>query len=406
MKKKVLLAANSCWYLHNFRGNFISQLIRLGYELTAVAPKDEYCSHLESCNYINLKMHGGSVNPFREMSAVRQIRKILAEVQPDIVLSYGSKTNMYFGTACKTVGIPQIANVSGIGVLKSGNPLMRRAVLYLYRRALQGCAHVFFQNQEDMESFLTLGIADPKKSQRIMGSGVDVKRFALQQMPELSGQIRIAYVGRLIESKGLPHIIHALNLIRSQREDNNGPIAWVPEDTTLPDIHLDVFGSAQSGRAGSLDTTKLSEFPGLQLHGHRSDMAQALEDVHIVCLPSYYGEGVPRSLLEALALGKIIITSDHPGCRDTLVFNQAEENVTQGGARIASNGALVPPKDSQAIAEAIVELWNRRSRWADMGKASRNLAEQRFDEKDVNRRYTEVMQRILNQSSTSGAPAQ
>jgi glycosyltransferase involved in cell wall biosynthesis len=367
VNERIAITANSSWYLYNFRSALIRELRSRGYHIIAMAPEDRYSPRIPADEFIPLNLRAASLNPLRELASLLHFRRMLRNSAPALILSFGPKINIYAGLIAGA--IPQISNISGVGIIKARGALLRQVFFSLYRFAFRHMAFTFFQNLEDQESFVRQGIVKPGEHERIMGSGVDLRRFTAQPLAA-DAPLRIAYVGRLLASKGIAALIDAFRRVLSD----------------IPDAELHVYGSADPEKRDSIDINDYRDIPSLHFHGHCDDIIGALYDKQLVALPSFYGEGVPRSLIEALALGKIILTSDHAGCRDTVIHGK--------------NGRLVPPGDSEtvtvALAQAIRKIHRDRSDWREMSRRSRRLAEEVFDENEILRRYNSRIEEILN----------
>jgi glycosyltransferase involved in cell wall biosynthesis len=310
----MLLCANSSWYIYNFRLNLIKELKRQGYRVSVLAPKDEYSPFIQNevDGFYHLNLNRSSLNPVKEFLSLLQLRRHLASIKADIILTYGPKINIYCGLVQNKHRTKQISNISGIGIIKSKALIFQKALFFLYRLAFKSSNFTFFQNQEDMNEFITQGITTEQNSKRIMGSGVDLEMFQKQEFPK-TDKIKIAYIGRLLKSKGIQDLISAVKRVRK----------------TNSKLELHVYGSTDPGNKDSINLVDFNSNENIIFHGHSNNIKQALKDNHIVSLPSYYGEGIPRSLIEALASGRMIITTNHPGCRDTVVEGKMDSCASQ-----------------------------------------------------------------------------
>jgi glycosyltransferase involved in cell wall biosynthesis len=259
--------------------------------------------------------------------------------------------------------------ITGVGsALGGGSGLKRRSLQWLlrqlYRVALAGVHVVFFQNPDDERLFRSLGLVGRRRGQRIVrvaGSGVDLERFSATPLP--AGPVTFLMIGRLIRDKGVAEYVEAAKRIRLVRPDARiqllGPLD--PNPSAISQAELDTWIATGA----------------IEYLGSTADVRPFLAAAHVCVLPSY-GEGMPRSVLEAMAMARPIVTTDVPGCRETIVAGR--------------NGLLVPVRDPIALANAMLELIDEpMERLSEMGRESRRIAEERFDVRVVNQAILEAM---------------
>jgi glycosyltransferase involved in cell wall biosynthesis len=277
------------------------------------------------------------------------------------VLTYTVKPVIYGLLAARTAGVPRrVALITGLGfsfleARSAAQSVLQRAIRWLYRRALQGADVVLFQNRDDEEVFRSRGLLRPRQDVRLVaGSGVNLERYAARPLP--AGRRRFLMIARLLVDKGVQEYLEAAARLRAARPDVScdliGPLEDHPAAVSAQQIQ-------QAVRSGAV-----------VYHGAVRDVRPHLAAAHVYVLPSYR-EGTPRTVLEAMATGRPIITTDAPGCRETVIPGR--------------NGALVSVADSEA-------LFREMLRFADfddaelsrMGTASREIAEAKFDVRKVN----------------------
>lgn len=362
---KIAFIANSAWYLSNFRASTLEAFSQQ-HAVSCLFPAQDDPAPLTRYDVARVPFYLDAVStqPVKEGRALLSLIATLRRVRPAMVYSFNPKTNLYALMACWLLRLPCVPNVSGVGVASQLGGLKgwlyRGLAGFFYRRA----KHVFFQNRQDREAFLQAGWVTEARSEVIPGSGVDLARF--HPKPREPGRpVRFLMAARLLKAKGVPEYLKA------SRE-----------------LHVRMPGKVEFLLAGALELSERgvpkasieawAGESGMTFLGHIDDMPALLDTVDCVVLPSYYPEGVPRSLIEAAAAGKVIVTTNRPGC---------EEVVLPG-----ENGWCVPPQDMEALSQAmqgVAEL--DEAGLIRMGQASRALAEQRFDEALVIDRYWQVL---------------
>lgn len=375
--KTVSILYNTSVYVVKFRLPLIRALQQAGYEVVVIAPTDEATPVLleTGARHIPIGMSQYGMNPLAELKSIREITAILRRLRPCASLHYTVKPNTFGAIAAERAGVPVISNIAGAGrAFSSGNPVMRRLVSGLYRRGLRKVHTVFFQNGDDMEVFLRGGLVRQEQCKRIPGSGVDLQTYHAAPLPE--GPARFLFVGRLLHEKGIAEYLQAAEQV----------LAETPAGAR-PEFHI-VGEHEDTGKyIPRADLDRLTKTGQVTYHGtlKPAQVAEEIRCATCVVLPSYYGEGVPRVLLEACASARPIITTDNVGCRDV--------------AEPGQNGWMVPPRDAASLAGAMREfLALPHARIEDMAQAARHTAETRFDEKIVLRAYLDSISEIATPS--------
>jgi glycosyltransferase involved in cell wall biosynthesis len=286
------------------------------------------------------------------------MRALIRAERPDVVLAYTIKPVIVAALAGRAERVPRIVSlITGAGyAFTGGRELKRRvsraAAALLYRLALKRSDVIIFQNPDDERLFRELRLVPKtRETQVVNGSGVDLDRFAPAPVPARTSFLMIA---RLLKDKGIREFAEAAKRVKAVHPDT--PITLVGDFDPSPD---------------SLTCKELDELVrcGVHYRGHLDDVRPAIADCSVYVLPSYR-EGTPRSVLEAMAMGRAIITTDAPGCRETVIEGE--------------NGFLVPPRDSNALFEAMTRFVDDPAIAAAMGKASRRLVEAKYDVRQVN----------------------
>jgi glycosyltransferase involved in cell wall biosynthesis len=363
---KFALVANTGWYLYNFRRNLMLALRAAGHEIVVISPPDTYGERLarEGFVHVDWNVSNSGQNPWSELRAVFELRRVLEEHSIDAVLSYTPKGNIYSGLACLRSRRVTVPNISGLGRSLAEGSRLAALTKLLYRIALQRAPKVYFQNEDDREMFTRARILGPVPTERLMGSGVDLFRFQAAPLPcvtALDGEVVFLLVARLIWDKGIRQYVEAARIVRQR---------W-------PAARFRMLGALPAPGPASVSSADLQawETEGLiEYLGTSDDVPAVLREVDCMVLPSYYREGVPRSLIEASAMGRPCITTDMPGCRD----------VVEHGA----TGWLCTPRDVGSLVErleAFLELPSEQRQL--MGARARQRAEQVFDERVILRSY-------------------
>jgi glycosyltransferase involved in cell wall biosynthesis len=359
---KLIFFANTEWYLFNFRLGLAKYLRDHGAEVVMVSPSGPYGRKLEAegFRWIPVPMARRSLNPLREAWLLWRLFRIYQTEKPDITHHFTIKCVVYGGLAARLVGVHGIVGaVAGMGFVFASQQalarLLRPVVRTLLRIALGGRnCRLILQNSDDRDALVSSAIVDPKHVRLIPGSGVNTKRFApsmLDKEPHRTRRVLLA--ARLLWEKGIAEYVAAAKQLKQDGLNVEFLLAGEPD-----------VGNPNSVRAEQVDAWR--DEGVIRPLGHIDDMATLLREIDVMTLPSFYREGVPRSLIEAAAAGLPIITTDMPGCRDVV-----ENNV---------NGFLVPARDSAALAESLRKVLEDPTLAARMGAAGRLKALVEFDE--------------------------
>ena len=370
MKIAVLVCYNPT--LINFRLDFMLEMIRLGHQVVAVGNEsDEKWSRIlqpYGIEYRYIKMQRNGLNPVRDFFSFVQLVKLLKKEKPDRIFTSQAKMVLYGGLAAYYLGIREVYPlIAGLGsvFLSSGmkGRILKKILMSGYRLSLRKSPSVFFQNQDDASFFVDNRIVPSGKIVFLNGSGVNLEQFVKQPFPETFGCLCVC---RILRDKGVLEYLSACRALKKQ----------------YPDIRCLLVGPFDSNPS-ALKPGELQPYiddGSIEYFGEQTDVRPYLAQCSVFVLPSYR-EGTPKSVLEAMACGKAIITTDAPGCRETVVEGK--------------NGFLVPVKDDKAIEEKTLFLYQNPVVCEQMGNASRQIAEQRFDVRLVNQTILQTM-KILN----------
>ncbi|WP_442598409.1 glycosyltransferase family 4 protein [Parapusillimonas sp. JC17] len=298
-------------------------------------------------------------NPIEELQTLLALWRLFRGLQPDLVHAVTIKPVLYGGIAARLAGVrAYVAAVSGLGFIFMRKPggfdFLRTAATLLYKLALgHRNSRVIFQNQSDRDVLMRAGVVKPRQAVLIRGSGVDLDVFPVQPEPE--GPVRALMVSRLLKDKGVMEFVQAAKLAAGDAT----ALRWV------------LVGSPDPGNPASISDEEFARWKQegiVECLGERKDIAELYAGAHIAVLPSYR-EGLPKSLVEAAACGRAVVTTDVPGCRDAI-----EPGVS---------GVLVPARDARALADAVLRLAGDAPLRKQMGAAGRALAETEFDIRKV-----------------------
>lgn len=368
---KFLLIAGYSESLTNFRGPLIDALIASGQDVHAAAP--ELCEHQEVAAKLREKgvhihsvsMNRTGMNPWHDLKTLWSLYRLMRQVRPDRVLGYTIKPVIYGSLAAWLARVPaRYALVTGLGYAFAGESgersLLRGIATRLYQLALRFTDAVFFQNPDDRDLFVKRGILSTAgKSVVVNGSGIDINQFKPVSLPSEPAFLLIA---RLLGDKGVREYVTAARLVRRQFPQCKFRLAGWIDDSPDAIAQEELNHWAADGV--------------IEFLGRLKDVRPALADCSIYVLPSYR-EGTPRTVLEAMAMARAVITTDAPGCRETV-----EPGV---------NGLLVPVKSAEELAQAMLMLIGDPQQVAAMGEQGRRIAEQKYDVHKVNQQMLTMM---------------
>jgi glycosyltransferase involved in cell wall biosynthesis len=369
---KIVISINASWNVINFRAGLVRALQGSGYDVVALAPADEFSARFADMGvaFEPIEMDPRGTSPLKDALLLGRYYRILKRIRPDVYLGYTAKPNIYGSFAAQALGIPVINNVAGLGVAFLSRNWLNLLIRCLYKAAFRRSAHVFFQNPDDLALFRSANLVDPAKTSLLPGSGIDLGRFQPSAPRPRGETVTLLMVTRLLWAKGVGEFVESARRLRER----------------YPQARFQIAGIIDDARREGVPRTELKRWQEnglIEYLGALDDVRPALAAADCIVLPSYYPEGTPRSLLEAAATGKPLISCDVPGCRDVVLDG--------------INGFLCEPKDATSLTSAIrrmIELPEIKRR--RMGEASRREAEQRFDERIVTERYIEEIGRLLN----------
>lgn len=374
---KTLFVLNSTWNLLNFRSGLIRALESAGHDIVAVASRDNYAPKLKelNCRLIPVQIDAGGMNPGKDLDLFLQYLRILKQEQPDVILSYTIKPNVYCSLAATMQGLPIINNISGLGTVFIRKSWATMFVKALYRLALSRSSKVFFQNKDDMRLFLENNLVRAEITESIPGSGINLQDFSLLPFHKATQhRFRFLLIARMLWDKGIGEFVKAAKALHYK----------------YPHTEFCLLGFLNVNNPSAIPRSQLEEWVSegtIKYLGVVDDVRSELAAADCVVLPSYR-EGTPRALLEAAAIGKPIITTDVAGCREVVDDEQ--------------NGLLCKAYDDRDLAEKMEKILflSDETRRA-MGLIGRKKMERQFDEQIVIRSYLKAIEKIIYQKHRS-----
>lgn len=353
--------------VYNFRGDLVKELERRGYEVLVTGPDLTDVEKIEAlgARFIRIPMDKNGTDPFGDLRYFRHLLELFRKEKPDMVLAYTAKPVIYGMLAAKAAGVPhKYAMITGIGYVFTSDSAKARALRCLispmYRAALRAADRVIFQNPDNRDLFVKEHLAKPGKCALVHGSGVNTDHFTPLPYPD---RITFFMLSRVMYSKGIREYLEAAEKVKALH----------------PEVRFMLLGAVE-GIQDSMRQEEIDDYVQrgiIEYFGETEDVRPYYGMCSVYVLPSY-AEGTPRTVLEAMCTARPVITTDAPGCRETVVDQKT--------------GFLVPVKDAGAVAEKMLYFIEHPESIPGMGRRSRKYAEKKFDVNKVNSRMLEIMQ--------------
>ncbi|MFT5258931.1 MAG: glycosyltransferase involved in cell wall biosynthesis [Saprospiraceae bacterium] len=368
--KTIAVVINTSWNIYNFRIGLLQALQEEGYSVVAIAPRDGYSEKLQAFGFEfhNVDINNKGTNPIEDTKLIWSFYKLYKRVNPDVLLHYTIKPNIYGTVAARIAGIPVISNISGLGTVFLNQGISSRIAKLLYKVALQFPAKVFFQNAEDRALFIDSKLVAENKTDLLPGSGIDTLKFSPIESDNDSTVDTFLFIARLVKDKGLVEYVDAARIVKGK----------------YPDVVFKVLGAFYPGNPTAITQEEMAawEHEGVITYlGTSNEVPSLIAAADCVVLPSYR-EGLSRVLLEAASMATPIITTDVPGCRD-VVDNEG-------------NGFLCKVKDARDLAvqmEKMIKL--EQVQRVEMGLKGREKVVKEFDEAIVINQYQDAISDIF-----------
>jgi glycosyltransferase involved in cell wall biosynthesis len=364
---KILIISAKNKTVFNFRGDLIKDMISHGNEVYVTGPNKDYLEDVMALGikkFIEIPFVKDNTSVKNDLNYLKQLKKTVKEVQPDIVFSYNIKPVVYGSMAAKAGNVPHIfAMVTGLGRVygKGGlkNKILRLITKMLYKKAFKACNKVMFQNGDDVEDLVKEGYLPKEKTAIVNGSGVNLDRFKKSEIPETPVFLMVS---RIIKEKGVLEFCEAARKLRKSH----------------PEAKCILLGGFDSS-IGALKPENIQGYIddcSIVHPGEVKDPVAFYAKASVFVLPSYYREGLPRTILEALACGRPVITTDWTGCREAIVDDV--------------NGYLVPIKDSNVLAEKMLKLCDR-NKVLKMSYAAYRICKEKYEVSIINKQMREII---------------
>jgi len=299
--KKVLFMVNRDFVLYNFRLELVERLLQEKYEVYICLPYGEKVDKMVNmgCKFVPVEIDKRGTNPIKDLKLMKNYRKIMKEVKPDIILMYTTKVDIYAGIVAGMLKIPYLLNVSGLGTALEFESPLQKLMITLYKAAAKKAKCVFFQNQENLDFFLNRNMYKGKY-QLIPGSGVNLKRWSLMEYSDDCDSVEFLFIARVIKEKGIEEYLETAKQITQEH----------------PKAVFHVLGPCDGEYEQTLKEYEDAGY--IRYHGMVQDTREFLTHAHCTIHPSFYPEGISNVCLESAACGRPVITTNRSGCRDTV----------------------------------------------------------------------------------------
>ena len=366
---RIAISINTSWNIYNFRSGLIKALQAEGHEVFAIAPKDEYSQKLVDelgIEFYPIQIDNKGSNPIKDFMLIQGYKTLFKKVKPDIILQYTIKPNIYGSIAAKSLNIPTINNVSGLGtIFINPKSITSRIGRLLYKYAFQFPKKVFFQNPDDQKLFIENKLVSKSITDVLPGSGVNLEKFKFTPKKKTNPFIFLM-ISRALYDKGLVEYVEAAKLILKKHSN----------------VEFQLLGTLDYSK-GSIPKPLFQSWVDdriINYLGTTDDVASKIINADCIVLPSYR-EGTPKTLLEALAIGRPIVTTNVPGCKETVIDGE--------------NGYLCEVKNSANLANKMIEMLGLEgNKLISMSVKSRGLAEAKFDDRIVYKQYINTINEI------------
>lgn len=365
---KFLLISPKNRTVYNFRGDLIKSIINMGYEVIVTGPDKDNVDRIEELGtrFIEIPMNKTGTNIKADLAYCNALTDLMKSEQPDVVLGYTAKPVIYGTIAAKKAGIKNInCLITGAGytfTAKTAKAKVLGAIVKtLYKNALAKADNVIFQNSDDRNEFISLGLVKKDKTSIVNGSGVNMEHFKAESAK--TEPITFFMLSRLLKSKGVREYLQAARMVKEKH----------------PEVQFKLLGKYEYEMQDAIPQEEVEQYirDGIvERYEESDDVRPYYKDCSVYVLPSYR-EGTPRTVLEAMSMGRPIITTDTNGCRGTV--------------KDGYNGFLVPVKDSKAVADAMLKFIDNPKLIKEMGKNSIEFCKEKFEINKVNNTMLEIM---------------
>lgn len=372
--KKIMFVSNTARSLYIFRLGLAEGLVKRNYDVVLCASDDEYAERLRAkkFKFIPLKIKTHAASASADLRLLFDLYKIYNREKPDLVLHFSVKPNIYGSLVARTANLNCINNVTGLGHVFVEKNFLTRIVIFLYKISFKYAKRIVFQNTDDLGYLTKNKVCEGNKAVLIKGSGVDINRFHpdfCKRINKKNDKFVFLFIGRMLWNKGVGELVSAARVVKSR----------------YPDSEVRLLGRIDKGNPSGIPEETIEKWSRegvITYIGQADDVRSNICESNAVVLPSYYREGIPRALLEAIAMGKSIITTDSVGCR----------NVIEDGI----NGLSVPPRDANALALAMMRMIELPlEKRALMEEYGRRKAVEEFAESKIMDNYLDIIEEAV-----------
>lgn len=376
LNKKVILIGTVATSFYGFRADLICTLLKKGHKVYAFTSEytTEDLMKIEKLGAIPVTytLDRGGLNPLADIVSTYKLAKKIQKIKPDLVFSYFSKPVIFGTIAAKLARVPQVIGMlEGLGYTFTEQPeglskkiqFIKKVQVLLYKIALPQLNKLIFLNSDDPKDLLEQHLIKVKNVEVLGGIGLNLKDYPYQPLTNIQQPLNFLFIGRLLKEKGIHDFLNAAKIVKEK----------------YPETLFTVLGAIDPYNLGALQQTELNDLISsniIHYPGHVNNVKDWIADSHVFVLPSYR-EGVPRSTQEAMAIGRAIITTDVPGCRETVVDG--------------INGFLVPRWNADVLAEKMIYFIENPEQICIMGNESHKIAVEKFDADKVNRRLIKIL---------------
>lgn len=365
---KVMVISPKNKTLFNFRGDLIKKIISKGHEVVAIGPNNDHIDDVLALGvkFIEVPLIKDNTSILSDIKYYKELKRVIKAQKPDLVFSYTIKPVVYGSLAAHGAGVKKIyPMVTGLGRVYASKSLKAKILRIitgtLYKQAFKVCNKVIFQNSDDLKQFVGLRYLPEEKAVRVDGSGVNMARFHPNELPDKPVFLMIA---RVIEEKGVFEFAEAARMVKKD----------------YPEARFILLGGYDSS-IGAIKPEELEPYisdGSIEFPGETKDVVPYLEKSKVFVLPTYYREGLPRTILEAMAMARPVITTDWPGCRDAVIDSV--------------NGLLVKPRDYKDLARKIIHMIENPHIVRNMSEKSLKICNEKYNVKIVNRHMLNIME--------------
>jgi glycosyltransferase involved in cell wall biosynthesis len=361
---KILILANNDVGLYKFRKELIEKL-RENHEIFISLPFGEFIPGLEElgCKFINTPISRRGKNPLTDIKLLIKYIDMIKKIKPNVVLTYTIKPNVYGGLVSSIFGVPYIANITGLGTAVENKGLLQKVTFYLYRIGLKNSSCVFFQNEENRNIFIKENIVR-SKYRLITGSGVNLTEYKFEQYPESEENINFLFIGRVMKAKGINELLNVAKRVKQE----------------FPNVQFNLVGSKEEDYTNILKEYEENNI--IVYYGRQNNVRIFIKNCHAIINPSHH-EGMSNVLLESASIGRPVLASKIPGCKETF-----DEGISGLGFKV---------KDEDSLYKAIVQFIKLPlEQKMHMGLAGRKKMEKEFDRNLIINAYMEEISRVID----------